>query len=92
VARVPAALVMTAHGEGIVVKLFGDKFEGSRWWDARCVYSREWEDVDGSLIADIKPDIAAKIDAIMATATDHHELAGKELSDRVRRGVYAIAE
>lgn len=87
--RVPAALVNTTSGVMAAVRLRGNDLEGPRWWDARCVRSREWETDGGQLIGDHA--IAQQIDDILATATAAYEREYQDLNRRVSGGLYSIS-
>ena len=89
-ARVPAAYADTTRGPMAIVKLTGTDIEGPRWWDARCVSSREWEDDEGNLIDDTRPELAKEIDAILATATEKHEQSRRDLHQRVMRKTFVL--
>src|SRR3990167_2229447 len=89
--RVPAALVETDCGVMAVVQLAGNGYPANtnRWWDARCVPSREWEDANGELLSG---GIAQQIDEFLGRAAASHERTSRDLNLRVSRGEYAVAD
>ena len=90
--RVPAALVDTGRGPMAVVQFGGARFTHWEWWDARLLPCREWQDSDGNEVAAVAPEVAAAIDAFLATTTRTHEDRGKQLLDRARRKQFGFAQ
>lgn len=90
--RLPAAIVDTDRGRYAVVQMYGTTFDLDCWWDARLVRSREWETIDGLLVGDVDPNVAAEIDDILATADDTHEYYYRRLCDRILAATFWVVD
>lgn len=88
--RLPASLVVTDKGRDYaVVRLVGSALDRDRWWDARLFSTREWENGDGTLLPDVYPELASRVDAFFASAGQEHEFSARGLAERVRMGGFA---